>query len=202
MISTREEYLAYLSQIQNPPFQPSNIPKNEKIYNINLDTRKVDSPTFLSVKQDQAAEFIWFKVDRFFENMDILDTVCVIQYINAHGDTYISTIPFYDKDTLAEDGKVIFPWVIKGPITAYSGQVQFAFQFFKLNRNPEDGTPLGYAYNLNTLPARSQILHSLALEQIEENVDPESNLVQQILEDITFLRQQVVDWDIYWDEIK
>lgn len=133
MIITQQEYLDYLNKLKNPDFQALTFPKGEHIYNINLNTRKVDAPTFLSVKNDHEAETILFQVDRFFDNMDLSMTNCVIQYTNALGDGYLYRVPFYDKETYQEKGKLIIPWFIKAPVTVASGPVYFSFQFYILD---------------------------------------------------------------------
>ena len=136
MIITQQEYLDYLNKLKNPDFKALTFPKGEHIYNINLNTRKCDAPTFLSVKNDHEAETILFQVDRFFDNMDLSMVNCVIQYTNANGDGYLYRVPFYDKETLQEKGKLIVPWFIKAPVTAASGPVNFSFQFYVLEKTP------------------------------------------------------------------
>ena len=50
----------------------------ETIYDINLDTRIIDSPKFIGVEKDHAAETIYFKVDRYYDYMDLANTICII----------------------------------------------------------------------------------------------------------------------------
>lgn len=203
MIATQEQYLAYLNQISNPDFKALVFPKGERIYKIDLNTRKSEAPTFLSVKNDYEAETILFQTDRFFENMDLTTVNCVIQYINAEGKGYLYRVPFYDKETLREEGKIIFPWIIKDPVTAASGPIQFSFQFYELEKNPDTNEPIGYLYNLNTLPAKSQVLHSLGLSKLDVNQEeePQVTILNQIFDDINKLQQEVLDWDIYWETL-
>ena len=53
MVMTSEQYYQYLSVIQNTnPPTIAVIPDREILYNINLNTRQVDSPEFLSVEKD------------------------------------------------------------------------------------------------------------------------------------------------------
>ena len=52
MIITQQEYLNYLNKLKNPDFKALTFPKGERIYNINLNTRKSEAPAFLSVKNE------------------------------------------------------------------------------------------------------------------------------------------------------
>lgn len=291
-----DEYIKKLDKIEAPEF--AHLAKKlrfylqkQKLYNIDLNTRKIEAPTFLSVKGDHEAQVICFTVDRFFENMDLAqDIICVVQYINAKGDPYLYRVPFYDTYLLKEEGKLVLPWIIKDPVTIASGKIQFSLQFYKLDKeenlsfqpivlsektyttgiyyydndnnervldNSEKFTAdrdyyeythkvKGYLFNLSTLPAYSQVLHSLNIKNIpqpeyeyvlvkdinENNfvsgilyiktgtdkytlaneyvpgkdyyVKSESSKTEQIHEiyaDLTTLKNQLQQWDIYWEEI-
>ena len=60
------------------------IPAEEKIYKIDLNTRTVEAPNFLAVTDEHNAEILWFSVDRFFDSYDLRSTSCWIQYTNAN----------------------------------------------------------------------------------------------------------------------
>ena len=57
MITTAKEYFDYLAEIEssNPP-SLALLPTQEKIYNIELDSRLVEAPEYLSVEKDHKAE--------------------------------------------------------------------------------------------------------------------------------------------------
>ena len=80
MITNPNEYLAALAYIQdnNFPVQAVLVPASERTYEINLNTREVEAPKFISVEKDHKSETIYFKVDRFFDYMDLSQTACVI----------------------------------------------------------------------------------------------------------------------------
>ena len=157
MITTPADYLSllYLIQDQNRQTIAITLPKDEHIYNIDLNTRTIEAPNFLSLEYDHNAETIYFKVDRYYDNIDLArdDIHIIIQYENANPNTkkrgYIYAPPFVDITTLEEENKILFPWVIEGPATAFSGNVTFAVKFYKLNPRGE------YELNLNTLPTNS-----------------------------------------------
>lgn len=111
MITSAKEYLARLQDIRNANLHTEtlNIPADEAVYNIDLNARTVDAPEFLSTETDHTAETVFFCVDRYFENIDLADSTCLIQYINANGDGYVYVVPIYDLETYAEDGKMLIP---------------------------------------------------------------------------------------------
>lgn len=249
---TLDEYIKKLDKIEAPEFahlaeKLRFYLQKQKLYNIDLNSRKIEAPTFLSVKGDHEAQVICFTVDRFFENMDLAqDVTCVIQYINAKGDPYLYRVPFYDTYLLKEEEKLVLPWIIKDPVTIASGKIQFALQFYKLDKeeelsfqpivlskdtyaagiyyydndgerikdNSEDFTPnrdyyeytykvKGYLFNLSTLPAYSQVLHSLNIKEIPqlEFGTPGAQQIHEIYADLTTLKNQLQQWDIYWEEL-
>ena len=64
MFATAEEYVQQLWQLQNKnmPTKAILLPSDEIIYNIDLNTRTIETPSFLSITQDQDAETIYFFV--------------------------------------------------------------------------------------------------------------------------------------------
>lgn len=170
MKTTRQEYENSLWQIQskNPPTVAILIPKDEPIYEIDLNQRTIEAPEFLSVETDHRSETIFFKVDRFFDNYDLANTVCVIQYINAGKGEFLYAVPFYDITTFAKENKIIFPWCIEGNATKFAGPIQYAVRFYKLAGTYEDSY---FIYNLNTLPTTSKILHGMNVTMKDENGD-------------------------------
>ena len=66
MITTPEQYYAYLHQIQNSnPPSIALISGRENLYEIDLEQRIIHGPKFLSVEKDHAAETIYFITDRY-----------------------------------------------------------------------------------------------------------------------------------------
>ena len=154
MITNSHDYEEMLWEIQSnaPTRKALLLPKDEKIYDIDLNTRVIDAPKFLSVAKDHQAETIYFKVDRFFDHMDLSQKCCVVQYTNALGNTYIYPVPFLDIKTFGYEGKMIFPWCIQGPATEAAGVVKFAVSFYSIDLDHK------LNYCLNTLVAKGEIL--------------------------------------------
>lgn len=95
MIVSPQEYNNLVSRLVDPNefMNMIRIPENEPIYQIDLNERKIYAPDFLSVEEDHNSEIIWFKTDRFYDNIDLYDSVCWIQYINADKEEYFYAAP-------------------------------------------------------------------------------------------------------------
>lgn len=173
------------------------IPKDEPIYEINLNERKIAAPTFLSVEEDHNSEVIWFKVARFYDNFDLYSTTCWIQYKNANNEEYFYLAPMYISGEDPEDNTLLIPWAISKEVAAKTGTVSFAFQFFKLT---EDN--LRFDFVLNTQVAKSKILAGMwidptgDLEETEEGTQL-ANEIHRLTEAYETLKK---DYELYWIE--
>lgn len=206
MITTREEYLQNLIQIndKNKPQIAVLLPKDEPIYEINLNTRKVAVPPFLSVKSDHYAETFYFKVDRYFDNMDLSDTACLIQYTNSgikNDDGHFYLVPYYDITTLRAENKILLSWMVSNSAAAAAGTLTFSFRFYKLDAGTvvDDKMVYNYIYCLNTEPAKSKILDGLdIMGKDSDNVNIEADAATILAARIDELSKLV---GVYWIEV-
>lgn len=157
-ISTLEQ----LSQIQakNPP-SFAYLPNAEDIYDIDLNTRTINGPSTLSVQRDHRSEVIYFKVDRYYDYMDLANTVCIVEYVVPKDDTrvpYIYVVPYYDTRKLIRENKIVFPWVVGDAATMKHGTLDYAIRFYKIE---EHNGQAKLVYNLNTLPTKTEILRGI-----------------------------------------
>ena len=166
--------LMYKIQSENSPPQLVYLPHAEKesLYEIDLSTRTINGPTFLSVLKDHQSETVYFKMDRYYDHMDLASTHCIIYYTTPDQNSHIYIVPFFDietgNETLYDQNnqqytipKIIFPWLIDGIATSQAGSVEYCIQFFKFDQNSEELT-----YTLTTLPTKGQILHGLPVNDI------------------------------------
>ena len=173
---------------------PSNVylPLAHNIYDIDLKTRTIYGPETISVQRDHKSEVIYFKVDRYFDYMDLANTVCVIEYI-IPGDLkrvpYIYVVPFYDTSKFIQENKMIFPWNVGGAATFQSGTIEYAIRFFKIDG---DGANAKLVYNLNTLSTKSRILaniegdNEIMKAEYDIPVDKYELLIQQVQNNKTY----------------
>lgn len=99
---------------------------DDNVYFVDLNKRQVDKINAVIVRTDHRAETIYFKVNRYFDNMDLTKTACIVQYETADKKQRVYAVPFYDVDTYAngdkedciEDPMILFPWVISEDVTS------------------------------------------------------------------------------------
>lgn len=212
MITTQEEYnrLLYKVQDENAPSTAVLIPSTERIFNIDLNTRQIETPEFLSVEHDHDAETLYFVVDRYFDSWDLANSTCVVQYINANKESYIYAVPFYDVETLSGEfeNKMIIPWQISGNVTTYPGAVTFSFRFYHIDPfsihetyvddQGEEHEPEGearFVYNLSTLPATSKVLHGIGTEILnDEYYEIAPSEVLNIYQKIDAINKRALYW--------
>lgn len=195
MITTAAEYEQNLVWIHdnNAPALAVLLPSDERIYNIDLNKRVIETPEFLSVEKDHRAECVYFLVDRFFDNMDLSTTTCVIQYKNAQGEERVYAVPYYDIQTYHDEKqpKMLIPWAVGGEATKYAGEVIFSIRFYKMNtvfdpNNPNSVENRYFTFNLNTQPSKSQVLYGLEIDGEEES-DYLANIRDEIYQKIAML---------------
>lgn len=227
MIVSPQEYNSLVYRLADPnKFTPYlRIPVDEPIYDIDLKTREVEAPKFLSVSTDHDAEIIWFKTDRFYENFDLFNATILIQYINAAKEKYVylaspivltekeiqypesedketkETIKsHYAENALGSLGtsseQVLIPWPIGYDVAKATGNVEFSFQFFQLW--VDENNKQQFSYLLNTLPAKSKVLQGMNNnEEPGTEVTPTPGDLQKIQAAIDELKKE---FEIYWIE--
>jgi hypothetical protein len=195
MITRANEYFALYHQVTsgNPPDLAVLLPSDENIYYVNLDTRTIEAPAQLGVTHDQRAEVIYFAMDRYYDNLDLAQTIGVIEYINAEKEAFIYGIPFYDVETLnsaygqhinpsiyskikSSREQILFPWIINSDVTKAAGEVQFAMSFYLLNKDAEqianeEHPEVEFILRLNLLPTKSVVLEGIEIDPTIEELE-------------------------------
>ena len=178
MITSSQEYKEFLAGIAEtaPSVLKMRIPTYEPVYKIDLNTRKIEPPPYIGVEGDHEAECVFFEVDRFYDGIDLSDSIGLILFKNAKDEEYYQVIPYYDIDSVKD--KIIFPWLIQAPAALYGGVVSFSIKFYKIE--PTSGELI---YELNTLIAKTKVLVGWANMTGQSHtynlLDPQSLLVTQ-----------------------
>ena len=200
----------YVIQSQNPPSYVlfSDI---KDIYDIDLSARTINTPEFIGVFRDHKSETIYFRVDRYYDYMDLSNTTCIIQYITPDKKAHIYAVPFYDILTERKNNKMIFPWCVDGIATQYSGPITFSIRFFIAEREvivvedyidqedittPPTEVKYNLIYNLTTLPATSKVLNGMEVPDIESDFDVSAEAVDYLLGLINQINREGVYWTI------
>ena len=141
-IDSLETYFTYIEDLikmkkgENTTYgrKYSILPIQEDYFEIDANTRTITVPEVfrkngLGVMGDNTAETIYFKINRYFDAMDLNTTDIYIQWENSNGDKGISKEWVRDIDTF--DDFMVFGWVLGNNITKSSGTIKFSIRFIK-----------------------------------------------------------------------
>lgn len=167
-ITTLEEYFNWLKDLGNANRKYTVLPLDEEHFEINADTRIITIPASfkkngIAVQGDDLAEVVYFKVDRYYDYMDLNNTDIYIQWETPKpaggGESVKSLSPAYIRDIESEPGKLIFGWALDKSITQNPGTLKFSVRFFQWEdpQKAENGADTVLAYSLSTLTASVSI---------------------------------------------
>ena len=174
MITEPSEFRQRLLEIQDSTeVTYTTLPSDEPRFIIDANSRTITIPPefqFLGVKNDHNAETIYFEIDRYFDDEDLSQHACVVQFSNKNNSNDGGIYPVTTMDTTSVDGKIIFGWEIKSDVTSLVGDIYFSVRFYSI-----DSTDYIFTYNFNTLTAKSVILATLDVynQMIIENYPSE-----------------------------
>lgn len=201
MITGSQEYEQFLANVAEtaPSVLKMRLPTNEPVYEINLNTRKISSPPFIGVEGDHKAEYVFFQMDRFYDMIDLSETIGMVIFKNANNEEYYQLIPYYDIYSI--DGKIIFPWVIQAPAAMFGGQVLFSFKFFKV-----DPTSQKLLYEINTVIGKTKVLNGWVnaggIEHDYKTLTPESFVIDnETLNKLNLILSSAKYSRLYWLEV-
>lgn len=221
-------YKSLLYEIQATTLHPGPgldvivVPSNTQLYNVDLTTRTIDAPQNLSVKTEHYAETVYFLVDRFFDNMDLAQTNCVVQYVTKEG-AFIYNVPFCDTTTFGNgvtddkgniidpSPKMIIPWSVSGFATKQAGQIKYAIRFYMIDESsvldnygaPTRPENAAFSYSLSTKAAISNILDTIS-DSNDFVIDEHSYHIEdnaKYFELINTINQMVDNSTIYWIDV-
>lgn len=174
--------------------------KDEAVYEIDLNTRTIKAPVFLSVQEDHTAETVFFQCDRYYDNVDLSQMCCLIQYVNAKNEEAVYPVMEYDRlvsevDIITGEPRdvIVIPWVITGKATAAAGKVRFSVRFFNVDEvevlDEEAGAVIKdyvMTYNLSTMPAMSAVKYGLTVpSDIDEAESLDATFVETVIQMIS-----------------
>lgn len=170
-VENLEQFFGSIQEIAALDSKYLRLPLDEPMFEIDANSRKinVDATPFkangLSVQGDHLAETVFFKIDRYYDTMDLMNTDI---YVNWK----MGAASGRDECSIKSDsiipGYIVFAWPIHDKITAKGGSLQFSVQ---LNIEREGKN----AYALNTLTANLNIKEGLVLVN-PEIIDMENNI--------------------------
>lgn len=187
-ITTLEEYFCHLGDLYETEGTKSKfilLPLDEDAFEIDANARTITVPASfrkagVGVQGDCAAETLLFKINRFFDAVDLADTRIFVQWERADGTQYVSEISLKDTETYIDESKFIFGWPVSENLTKTAGTIKFAVRFIKQDMEGK------IVYSFSTLTAQATINPGLDFDLDEVNVDDgASDLFAEVIENST-----------------
>lgn len=175
-INTLEEYFINLEELAKKDLNFTILPADEEFFEINANTREIIIPEHvrrngIAVQGDQAAEIVYFKINRFFDFTDLNNTTIFIQW--RRGEVQ-GVSNFWIKDIESNPDYLVFGWPLDNKITEEAGQLNFSIRFVQFDDNKK------IVFSMSTLEASAIVNSTLNLPSEELVVD--SNINQMIFD--------------------
>lgn len=189
-ITSLDQYFGKIEELKahdSETFSFLLVPADEEPLDINANSREINLPMVIKkfgagVQGDQLAETLVFKIDRYFDFMDLLSTTIYIQWELPDGTEGASKVILKDIET--EPGKIIFGWTLTDKVTPSAGKIKFSVRFFKKNAEGK------VEYSFNTLAQTIVLNPALQINiQDELNVDDASKLFETAITNSAFTEQ-------------
>lgn len=176
-----QEYFSHLKDIQecgigegsdNDARKFLMLPLDEPMFEIDANKRDITVPSEfkkngISVKGDEIAESLIFRINRFFDYADLKLMKCKIQWINAAGEEGISDAFFVDDTQNAE--YLYIMWPLTAQVTSEAGNIKFSVRFYKVS-----GDTLVYSFSTKVAQATINQGHNFPVGSWSGKVDDAS----------------------------
>ncbi len=203
-ISNLNEYFQHISELADLAMGPASnssdtdlrhgtdpyflrLPLDEPFFEINANTRTITVPSALSrigVVGDKYAEIVFFKIDRYFDAIDLDTRHIYIEWEapGENGQTVKGVSRDFLRDTQSEKDKIIFGWLIDDTLTAHAGTIRFAVRFVEWITNEDSAVAsTDLAYSFSSLPAQISVVDSLNYDLFDNSENATMmNTTQQI----------------------
>lgn len=168
-IDNLSDYFSVLKSLSaiHPLFM--RLPQDENMFEIDADTRTIHKPTgtnVYAVKGDHVAEVIYFKIDRYFDIVDLgnpnIKVLIQVTCVDENQETKNYLFNCTERDLDSEPDKVIFGWPLDSKITKNAGNITFSVRFYSIGA--------GLEYSLGTQPATLTIVSGLDYDVTNEKI--------------------------------
>lgn len=137
-ISTLDGYFQHLHEISLKDPSLIILPLDEEKFSIDGNSRKIVIPQAFTkngvgVQGDHYAEYIYFEIDRYFENIDFgsPSITAVVEFIDANQQKHFTKA--WIKYTDEKSSKVLIGWPITQDVTSKAGSIKFSVRLFELD---------------------------------------------------------------------
>lgn len=155
------------------------LPLDEEPFVIDANSRIITVPNQfkngVGVTGDHLAEIIYFAIDRYYDNTDLMTMQKRIEYSNAKGDKravndFIPNVGYFaDK---RYPGKILFGWALSNLATEDSGKIEFAVRFYSMSEDVLD-------FSFSTLPTKIIVNKTLNFDINTPSEPPYSDAIRK-----------------------
>lgn len=187
-ISTLDGYFQHLHEISLKDPSLIILPLDEEKFFIDGNSRKITVPQAFTkngvgVQGDHYAEYIYFEIDRYFENIDFgsPSITAVVEFIDANQQKHFTKA--WIKYTDEKSSKVTIGWPITQDVTSKAGSIKFSVRLFELEGNSYKrsfGTLIG---QLVVNPSLDFAISKAEIDNIQGNlnVDVENQVLDRMI---------------------
>lgn len=184
-ISTLDEYFQHLHEISLKDPSLIILPLDEEKFFIDGNSRKIAVPQAftkngIGVQGDHYAEYIYFEIDRYFENIDFgsPSITAVVEFIDANQQKHFAKA--WIKYTDEKSSKVTIGWPITQDVTSKAGSIKFSVRLFELEGDSYKrsfGTLIG---QLVVNPSLDFVISKAEIDNIQGNLN--DDVEKQVLD--------------------
>lgn len=203
VIDTLEAYYAHIEEIARLSGKYLRMPVNNDDKNntdedfllINNNTREISvkatsfAKNGIAVEADHLAEIVYFKVDRYFDRMDLAQNKMNIEIRWSLLNSKRQTVKYGSSKALFIDaesfpGEVVFGWAVSRDMCSEAGSLSFSVCFY-MSAN-EDGTEnTGLRdYSLNTQIASLPVKAGIGIPDVKVQDNNESNIFKSLFDSV------------------
>lgn len=142
-ITSLNLYFSYLKSLTNIDKIYTMLPLDENVFEIEANSREIKVPkdfadNGISVQGDEISEILYFKIDRYFDAVDLATKDVCIQWraagLNEDGTTRDGMSAPWLVDYKTYKDCIVFGWPISSAITKDAGEISFAIRFYEFNK--------------------------------------------------------------------
>lgn len=194
VIDTLEAYYAHIEDIARLGGRYLRMPVDEDFLVINNNTREISvkNTSFMkngiAIEADHLAEIVYFKVDRYFDRMDLSNSKMNIEIrwslLNAKRQVvnYGANKAIFI-DTESFPGEVVFGWAITREMCSEAGSLSFSVCFYIGNNNATNETSLR-DYSLNTQIASLPVKAGIGIKNVEQVPDDDMSIIKSLFNSV------------------
>lgn len=195
VIDTLEAYYAHIEDIaRNLGGKYLRMPVDEDFLSINNNTREITvkgtsfATNGIAVEADHLAEIVYFKVDRYFDRMDLAQNKMNIEIrwslLNSKRQVVnygASKALFIDAESFP--GEVVFGWAVTRDMCSEAGTLSFSVCFYIGEDKAQEETGLR-DYSLNTQIASLPVKAGIGINDVDEQINSYNDVFKALFNSV------------------